>query len=719
MAATLRTQQASAEGPVASSTSQLWPKRLEEGLPPLQPGELRLCGVTFHPSLAAAMRGGMARWEAATLERVAAQGLCGGLAYASPQSIQVYVRDAQAPSGHSLSGSLICARLARLVGLVGPGGGRSDAPLPEGALWLAAEAGLWRCADPARGGYGLAAGAVVRKNAVVGVVRGYVMPGAPAEGFVAAGYRHCRPEVRAELARAVGGTSADVSTSWRLLVGSYCMPYAAALQAQGEAGAGTSTSAAGGKASEGAVHASAGPAAPQPPSPRSAALGAPARAPERRWLHDQSGEQVQQERLQRLLDLSQYTRPQQALANRPNAPEASSSPRGSRQQRTSAVGSEPREPPARLSAPELRPLVVAARAPPDPRGPATVTANHQPSTASRTAVYGELASAAASLASAAHKLARGSAADRTVAASYETLAQAAANLAASAFQIRPGGVPASGGKQTPGPQVQPAPAAARARAAAADERASQSLLPRAVDPMAPTAHEAGGGGAGLAAAFAPGRGGGGGSQGAAHGAVAAPSAAGSGGRARVAAPRFPGYNPLIHLLSSQLPLPGTPGVGRPVTASPITHRLEADKPLPSSAGRSTAAASSQYGKPGSSQQYGNSASQHHLHMQYGGYRTGGSAAGFPPAPLLLHPADLSRLPVLSLSADGAAQGFSAGAAGGEVWSSQQLRVGGGGGGGDGGGRHGGALPPLGGGAGAAADAARMVGGSGPPASPAR
>ena len=52
----------------------------------------------------------------------------------------------------------------------------------------------------------------------------------------------------------------------------------------------------------------------------------------------------------------------------------------------------------------------------------------------------------------------------------------------------------------------------------------------------------------------------------------------------------------------------------------------------------------------------------------------GSAAGLGQPPAVLTPADLSRLPVLSLSAEGAAAAFSAGAAGGEVAGSQRLAL---------------------------------------------
>ncbi|PNH03782.1 hypothetical protein TSOC_010121 [Tetrabaena socialis] len=201
----------------------------ETGVPPLQPGELRLCGLTFHPDLAPGVRLSMARWEAAALERLHAERLGGGLADAVPETVQVDVWDVAAISRHGLSRDEICARLAWLLGLAGPGG-RSDAPLPEGELRLAAGAGLWRCTDPARGGFGLAVGAAVRKNAVLGVVGGYVLPSAAAEEFVVAGYSHCGAGVRDELALALEGTSADVPTAWRLLAGSYVMSYPQGLE---------------------------------------------------------------------------------------------------------------------------------------------------------------------------------------------------------------------------------------------------------------------------------------------------------------------------------------------------------------------------------------------------------------------------------------------------------------------------------------------------------
>ncbi|GFR46582.1 hypothetical protein Agub_g8187 [Astrephomene gubernaculifera] len=344
----------------------------------------------------------------------------------------------------------------------------------------------------------------------------------------------------------------------------------------------------------------------------------------------------------------------------------------------------------------LTPQVVAALPGGRKASDGDLPAAAKPTTAGTTAVYGELATAAASLASAAHKLARGSAADRSVAASYETLAQAAADLATSAWLIRPltSNLGGSGPKPTtPSPWHAP-------------QQPLPTSLPRAVDPMASAAAAAGGGGSstsgggGAATAGLAFASGGAASAGASPSGRPFPGA--SPGRGRVHAPRFPGYNPLIHLMESELPLPGSSGSAmRPPASSPITHQLQDSRTLRSSAGGESVVAGSPASPPlRSARGPGPGLGQRQRLPPPSDPRWAAgptfSSGGTPPPPGLLLPSpyDLSRLPVLSLSADAAAQRFSAGAAGGDVWSSQQLmleeteraRGGGGGGGGRLGGR---------------------------------
>ncbi|GLI62790.1 hypothetical protein VaNZ11_005538 [Volvox africanus] len=320
-----------------------------------------------------------------------------------------------------------------------------------------------------------------------------------------------------------------------------------------------------------------------------------------------------------------------------------------------------------------------------------------------TAVYGELATAAASLASAASKLARGSQGDRSVAVSYENLAQAAADLAASACMIRPLTSAASGGGSHGGAtrrasnSIPPKPSDMR----------SLGSLPRAVDPTASAPIS-------TAAATAITIAEAGGSASAAAASVAAKSAIqqqpqqsqqpptqhtvrpGTGSSARrrgVNVPRFPGYNPLVHLLESDMPLPGAAAAPRPNTSSPITHQLAENRAaLQSSTGGNATAAS-------------------HLSRRHGRRSSSGPGTGFAShcrsstdgsttGPPSLHPGDVWRAPMYNMTPDGQYPPSCFGTAGGaavaasamgnnrEIWLNDQAgtsggpwhRSGGGGGG---------------------------------------
>lgn len=50
---------------------------------------------------------------------------------------------------------------------------------------------------------------------------------------------------------------------------------------------------------------------------------------------------------------------------------------------------------------------------------------------------------------------------------------------------------------------------------------------------------------------------------------------------KVSTPKFPGYNPLIHLRTSELPPPGTASGQRPTTSNPITHEVDELRPATS------------------------------------------------------------------------------------------------------------------------------------------
>ena len=273
--------------------------------------------------------------------------------------------------------------------------------------------------------------------------------------------------------------------------------------------------------------------------------------------------------------------------------------------------------PLRASAPELTPQVLASLSSPPSRAGGGAAATPAAAAAAAAGgggsgkgpqgeVYGELASAAASLASVAQKLARGSAAatDRKVAASYDALAAAAADLAASACLIKPLTAVAPPGGDKDGPAAGPSRQQSTASGAGAEAGAGagggngagtangigtgagtgtllpslpspsggspRPHLPRAVDPTSAAA--TGGAAAGSRAVLPPG------------GLPPSPSRPGTGAvatgaatspsRARVAAPRFPGYNPLVHFMTSDLPPPGTAASdrSRPPPSSPITHQ---------------------------------------------------------------------------------------------------------------------------------------------------
>ncbi|KXZ48086.1 hypothetical protein GPECTOR_30g181 [Gonium pectorale] len=184
-------------------------------LPPLQPGQVRVCGLTFDAALAPAVASAQAAWLA---------GLSRELRFADPTRDQL--APASAELDNRVSRNVVVSKLARLLGLAGDNG-RPDAPLQEGPVVL--EGAMQPCGDPTRGGAGLQAARGIRRNEVLGVVGGYVMPAADTAVFRSAGVRYSRPEVANRLAAAVEGTQADVETAWSLLAGSFRMQLPAGL----------------------------------------------------------------------------------------------------------------------------------------------------------------------------------------------------------------------------------------------------------------------------------------------------------------------------------------------------------------------------------------------------------------------------------------------------------------------------------------------------------
>ncbi len=208
----------------------------EQQIPPVRSdaGELRLCGLTFHPHVATDTRVALDTWLAA---------LPGPLSEARPNTQQVYVgrlgedvpeghrawveehahvaaalREGQAAvERHGLSPGRIARGVASLLGWFR----EWDGAWPEGRLELE---GMEPCRDKCRGGRGLRAVRRLAASSVVGVCGGYVMPGDLAKTFVARGFQWCGPEAKAELDRRAGR---DRTLGWWLLAWAYMTEYGA------------------------------------------------------------------------------------------------------------------------------------------------------------------------------------------------------------------------------------------------------------------------------------------------------------------------------------------------------------------------------------------------------------------------------------------------------------------------------------------------------------
>ncbi|KAG2482019.1 hypothetical protein HYH03_019027 [Edaphochlamys debaryana] len=184
-------------------------------LPPLRPGELRLCGLTFHPAAAPAVRAALEQWEA---DRSGAADPA-----ADPIAVQAGPDVVGAPGSDPL---VLRASLEGLLGLKAPAGA-AGRPLPEGPVACGLVA---PCGDPAQGHSGLRATTRIAAGSAVCVVGGYVLPRGAAEELVASGLSQCRPEVRAQVAATLegagtGGSAASLQAAWRLMVRSLLLPY--------------------------------------------------------------------------------------------------------------------------------------------------------------------------------------------------------------------------------------------------------------------------------------------------------------------------------------------------------------------------------------------------------------------------------------------------------------------------------------------------------------
>ncbi|KAG2495468.1 hypothetical protein HYH03_006413 [Edaphochlamys debaryana] len=197
--------------------------------PALQPGELRLCGLTFHPELAPGVRSAMEAWEAGLAGQLAAEGLDGGLADAAPEERQITVLDSSALRTAGVAEFIVTSELAELLGLALDWG----TALPQDAPQLPAIVEPRR--DEGRGGVGLFATARIPRGKVVGSMAGYVLPRVVARKLANNGFRFLNEEARAELtARAAAAVSAAPGAApsgevllryaWQLLEGALRLP---------------------------------------------------------------------------------------------------------------------------------------------------------------------------------------------------------------------------------------------------------------------------------------------------------------------------------------------------------------------------------------------------------------------------------------------------------------------------------------------------------------
>ncbi|KAG2494333.1 hypothetical protein HYH03_007391 [Edaphochlamys debaryana] len=192
-------------------------------LPPLQPGELRLCGLTFQPDLAPSVRRTMQEWEASS-----SGGGC-RLAALDPSTQQISIPGVDGDAGgsegalaasaafsrHGLRRPILATRLARHLGIYT----HWDAPLPSGPLPLSPDL-VAPGPDPERGGAGLFARAAIKPSWVLGVVGGYVMPRAAAEAYAARGLRQGQ-HLQAAMTDRAGGSTEDADSAWGFLAGSF------------------------------------------------------------------------------------------------------------------------------------------------------------------------------------------------------------------------------------------------------------------------------------------------------------------------------------------------------------------------------------------------------------------------------------------------------------------------------------------------------------------
>ncbi|GLC49464.1 hypothetical protein PLESTB_000221900 [Pleodorina starrii] len=212
----------------------------EVGLPPLQPGEVRLCGVTFAASLDMGRR--MSQWQQqASVEASHQQPLAAGLPYPTQLWMEgAEGRGAEGPSTtpyHGLSPDVVCWHLAQRLGLTSYN--TCGAPLPEGPL---EPEGFEPRPELSRGGKGMFATRPIQRNDVICVMGGYVMPQQPdGVAFLERGQHFLQPHVKQQLRQRLIGSSSsgeavvvNEALPWAFLATSFRMDWAVGGQQQGQ-----------------------------------------------------------------------------------------------------------------------------------------------------------------------------------------------------------------------------------------------------------------------------------------------------------------------------------------------------------------------------------------------------------------------------------------------------------------------------------------------------
>ncbi|KXZ52155.1 hypothetical protein GPECTOR_10g784 [Gonium pectorale] len=185
------------------------------GLPPLQRGELRRCGTTFHPELAERVQEEEVAW--AVKQRAAGR--------LGPQTVWQVVA-AQGYLG-GLPPEVVCFNVARLLGLTSAAPKTpTRGPLPEGPV---VHPGLRLHPK------GLCSAQRLPAGEALAVVGGYVLPALThGSAFVARGHEALRPAARGQLRRLaalVGEDEAAEGLVWPALARLWRLPFPSVITA--------------------------------------------------------------------------------------------------------------------------------------------------------------------------------------------------------------------------------------------------------------------------------------------------------------------------------------------------------------------------------------------------------------------------------------------------------------------------------------------------------